>query len=96
VAQGPAAALTSLVAAMEASGAIDPHLANAVEHTIGDVQEKMTTDPDKAREALDHLREEVQKSIEHGQISSSDAKTLVRAIDAFAASIPSSEGDQGD
>jgi serine/threonine-protein kinase len=96
VAQGPAAALTALVAAMEASGAIDPHLANAIEHTVSDVQEKMTTDPDKAREALDHLREEVQKSIEHGRISSSDANTLVRAIDAFAASIPSSEGDQGD
>jgi eukaryotic-like serine/threonine-protein kinase len=95
-AQGPVAALSALVAVMQASGTIDPHLADAIQHTIADVSGKMSNDPDKAREALDHLREEIQKSAGQGRISSAAANTLLRAIDAFGATIPSSEGGEGD
>jgi eukaryotic-like serine/threonine-protein kinase len=93
--QSASATLTALVQALELSGQIDPHLANAIDHTITDVQTKLDQ-PDEARAALDHLREEVQKSVDHRQLSVSTARRLLFAIDLFSSTLPTDSSGEGD
>jgi eukaryotic-like serine/threonine-protein kinase len=94
--QQAAVALTAFVSALELSGQIDPHLANAIEHTIRDIPTELD-DPDKVAESLDHLRDEVQKSVDHGTVSLGTARRLLLAIDAFRSTLfAGGGGDEGD
>jgi serine/threonine protein kinase len=88
------AALVSLAQGLKASGAIDKHLADEVEHTVGDVLERQG-DPQEALDKLGELKNEIADELDKGKIGSAEAAQLNAAIDRLEGTLPSggSEGD---
>ena len=89
-AQDAADTLTALVTAMQLTGAIDPSTANAIEHTIRDLQAK-ADDPEEVQHSLDDLRSTIQKNMENGHLAPSTARELLLAVNAYAATLPTGE-----
>jgi serine/threonine-protein kinase len=85
------AALVALAQQMEASGAIDKHLADEVEKTVSDVLEHLD-DTSESVEKLDELKGTIGDDLEHGKISTDDALQLTDAIDRFERALPGGGG----
>jgi len=82
-------ALVSLAQGMEASGAIDKHLSDEIEHTVNDVLEHLD-DPADALDKLNELKDLIAEDVDHGKITSADAQSFNEAIDRFGATLPTS------
>ncbi len=92
------AALTGLVQELVSSGAVDDHLARDLQHGVDDVGRALSEgDAGRVLDSLGGLQDEVDKGLEHGEISSKDAQRLDEAIKALAAAVDSSagSGDEG-
>jgi serine/threonine-protein kinase len=87
------AALVALAQQMEASGAIDRHLADEVEKTVSDVLEHLD-ETSESVEKLAELKGKIGDDLEHGKISTADASQLTDAIDRFERALPGGSGER--
>jgi serine/threonine protein kinase len=92
--QGAATALLALAGAMEASGALDKHLADEVQHAAVDALDHLD-EPDEVRSHLEDLQGKLSDEADKGKIAPEDAQQLSAAIGGFIATLSSgeSEGD---
>jgi hypothetical protein len=92
--QEAATALVTLARAMEASGAIDKHLADDIEHGAEDLL-KHADEPDDVAHRLSDLRKKVFDAVEHATVTQEDAQRLLQGIDQLGATLRGgeSEGD---
>jgi hypothetical protein len=86
------AALVTLAQQMEASKAIDKHLADEVEKTVSDVLEHLD-EASESLDKLDELRGKIGDDLEQGKISTDDAQQLTAAIDRFERALPGGSGE---
>jgi serine/threonine-protein kinase len=86
------AALVTLAQQMEASEAIDKHLADEVEKTVSDVLEHLD-EGSESLDKLDELKGKIGDDLEHGKISTDDAERLIAAIDRFERALPGGSGE---
>jgi len=96
--ESAAGALLGLVQELISSSAVDEHLARDLQHGIDDVGRALSEgDPGRTLDSLGRLQDEVDKGLEHGEISTDDAQRLDEAIQALAAAVDASagSGDQG-
>jgi serine/threonine-protein kinase len=81
--EAAAAALLALASDMEASGAIDNHIAKEVEHTVQEVLDHLD-EPDETQKAVDDLRQKLADDVSKGKVTEEDAQRLSDAVDRFA------------
>jgi serine/threonine protein kinase len=86
------AALVTLAQQMGASKAIDKHLADEVEKTVSDVLEHLD-ETSESLDKLDELKGKIGDDLEHGKISTDDARQLTAAIDRFERALPGGSGE---
>jgi eukaryotic-like serine/threonine-protein kinase len=86
------AALVTLAQQMEASKAIDKHLADEVEKTVSDVLEHLD-EGSESLDKLDELKGKIGDDLDHGKISTDDARQLTAAIDRFERALPGGSGE---
>jgi serine/threonine protein kinase len=86
------AALVTLAQQMEASKAIDKHLADEVEKTVSDVLEHLD-ETSESLDKLDELKGKIGDDLDHGKISTDDARQLTAAIDRFERALPGGSGE---
>jgi serine/threonine-protein kinase len=86
------AALAALAQQLEASEAIDKHLADEVEKTVSDVLEHLD-ETSESLDKLDELKGKIGDDLEHGKISTDDAQRLTAAIDRFERTLPGGSGE---
>jgi eukaryotic-like serine/threonine-protein kinase len=86
------AALVTLAQQMEASEAIDKHLADEVEKTVSDVLEHLD-EGSESLDKLDELKGKIGDDLDHGKISTDDAQQLTAAIDRFERALPGGSGE---
>jgi eukaryotic-like serine/threonine-protein kinase len=94
-----AQALLDLARDLEATGQLDGHLVDDIDHTVQDVLHHIDVgdlDLDKTTEDLDKLREHVVDAIDHGDVTSTGAARLEQAIDRLGASLSKAAAGQGD
>jgi serine/threonine protein kinase len=85
-------ALVTLAQQMEASEAIDKHLADEVEKTVSDVLEHLD-EGSESLDKLDELKGKIGDDLDHGKISTDDAQQLTAAIDRFERALPGGSGE---
>ena len=97
--QETASALFGLVDGLVSSGDVEDHLARDLEHGVDEIAEALDEgDGGKVLDELGGLQEKVDKGLDHGEISETDAQRLDEAIQALASAVESSddEDDEGD
>lgn len=93
------AALIGLVDELRSSGAVDEHLAGDLQHGVDEVVRALDEgDTGELFDELAKLQDNVEKGLEHGEISPEDAQRLAEAIQGLASTVEAGdgEGDEGD